>query len=77
MKIRKNFFNGKEQKVYIYENKKEEYIVVALPECNWSISFSYDEELVEEKMQKTLLKVMDKDSAIEVSKKIEQWTREM
>ncbi|WP_019155824.1 YueH family protein [Robertmurraya massiliosenegalensis] len=77
MKIRKDFSNGQEQKVFIYENKKEEYILVAIPDINWSASFAYDEDLIEDKLDKTLLKVVDKESASRISKKIYQWTREM
>ncbi|GIN60923.1 hypothetical protein J27TS8_09160 [Robertmurraya siralis] len=77
MKIRKNYVNGEAQKVYIYENKKEEYILVAIPEINWSISFTYDEDLVEEKIHSTLLQTVDVERANEISKKITQWTREM
>lgn len=77
MKIRKNFFDGKEQKVFIYENKKEEYILVAIPEINWSISFTYSEGQVEEKIYETLLKNVDEESAFGLSKKLHQWTREM
>ncbi|MGG0716895.1 YueH family protein [Robertmurraya massiliosenegalensis] len=77
MKIRKNFSSGQEQKVFIYENKKEEYILVAIPDINWSTSFTYEENLIEDKMYKTLLKIVDEESASGISKKIYQWTREM
>ncbi len=46
MKIRKTpVMDGQAPaNVYIYENRKEEYIVIAIPALEWSFSFAYEEE---------------------------------
>ncbi|BDG42509.1 YueH family protein [Saccharococcus caldoxylosilyticus] len=46
MKIRKAIISDEQTpaKVYIYENKKEEYMVVAIPDLEWSFFLRYEEE---------------------------------
>lgn len=77
MKIRKNIFEGKEQKVFIYENKKEELILVAIPDINWSIAFTYFEDEVEEKIQQSLEGKVNDEEEQALARRIYQWTREM
>lgn len=77
MKIRKNILNGEEQKVFIHENKKDENILVAVPDLHWSISFTYSEDLVKEKITHSLRDKLDEENAENLSNRIYQWTREM
>lgn len=69
--------NGLEQKIFIHENKKEEYILVAIPDLNWSTVFTYGEDLVERKMIDTLKDKLDDETAEGLGRRIYQWTREM
>ncbi|TDL35247.1 hypothetical protein E2R51_05875 [Jeotgalibacillus sp. S-D1] len=79
MKIRKIISSGKERKIFIHENKKEEMILVAIPSLHWSIEFSYDE--LGEKMVQTITSSLsgqtDSSTAAELANRISQWTREM
>ncbi|MGM0753533.1 MAG: YueH family protein [Bacillota bacterium] len=77
MKIRKNFLEGLEQKVYIYENKKEEFILIAVPDIQWSYSFTYEEEDIQTKLFHSLQERVSEETASTLSSRIVQWTREM
>ncbi|WP_064092316.1 YueH family protein [Rossellomorea aquimaris] len=77
MKIRKNFLEALEQKVYIYENKKEEFILIAVPDMEWSYSFTYEEDDIQSKLRKSLNERISEDKAESLSSRIMQWTREM
>jgi hypothetical protein len=77
VKVRKVFFNSEEKKVFIHENKKEEYIMVAIPELHWSIDFTYDEENVQGKIYATLIGNIPEQEAEALGARIYQWTREM
>lgn len=80
MKIRKTIVAGKEVKVYIYENKKEESFVVSYPAEEWSFAFTYDDAgpVFVEKMADSLFRSgLEKESSDEMAQRIYQWTREM
>jgi YueH-like protein len=77
LKIRKNFLEGLEQKVYIYENKKDEFILIAVPDIRWSYSFTYDEDNIQTKLLESLQERVSKGAAETLSSRIVQWTREM
>jgi hypothetical protein len=77
MKIRKNFMEGLEQKVYIHENKKEELILVAIPDIEWCYSFTYDVEDIHSKLRRSLKERVTEEKAELISGRILQWTREM
>ncbi|AKP46624.1 MULTISPECIES: YueH family protein [Bacillus] len=79
MKIRKTEINGNETNIFIYENKKEDYFVVSIPEIEWSIFFTYEEEKepLLRKMSDSLSKALSENESDEVAKRIYQWTREM
>ncbi len=77
MKIRKSISETGEQKVYIYENKKEEFFIVSLPDIEWSISFLYEDINIREKLLQSLVKKMDQNEAEILSSRILQWTNEM
>lgn len=78
MKIRRSLAGGIERKVFIYENKKEEYFMVAVPDITWSIDFSYDLENLPEELERALeTTVITSDEAAELASRIYNWTREM
>ncbi|MFI8686532.1 YueH family protein [Rossellomorea sp. NPDC077527] len=77
MKIRKNFLEGLEQKVYIYENKKEEFFVIAVPDIEWSYSFRYEEDSIQSKLVHSLKERVYEEAAVSLSSRIIQWTTEM
>ncbi|WRP08191.1 YueH family protein [Rossellomorea aquimaris] len=77
MKIRKNFLEGLEQKVYIYENKKDEFILIAVPDIRWSYSFTYEEDNIQTKLQESLQGRVPREAAETLSSRIVQWTSEM
>ncbi|WP_044893976.1 YueH family protein [Bacillus alveayuensis] len=81
MKIRKaNILDEKTlTKIYIYENKKEEYTVVAVPDIEWSLLISYEEgtEELEKRLLLSLGKMLPNDKAEQLSRKILYWIREM
>ncbi|QQZ08156.1 YueH family protein [Heyndrickxia vini] len=79
MKIRKTILNDKEMNLFIYENKKDEYFVVAIPVIEWSTTYTYDDfgDMLLGKLINSLsLKLADED-AIALAHRINQWTREM
>jgi hypothetical protein len=79
MKIRKTEINGNEVNIFIYENKKEDYFVVSIPDVEWSIFFTYEEEKepLLSKMNHSLSTSLPANEAEVVAKQIYQWTREM
>ncbi|TMU88017.1 hypothetical protein FGG79_07885 [Bacillus sp. BHET2] len=77
MKIRKNLLDGLEQKVYIYENKKEEFILIAIPTIEWSFSLTYEEDNIQMKLFDSLKGRVSEEAANTLSLRIVQWTCEM
>ncbi|MED5076685.1 YueH family protein [Geobacillus stearothermophilus] len=81
MKIRKTpIMDGQAPvNVYIYENRKEEYIVLAIPTLEWSFSFSYGEEAgsVTERLEASLKKRLDHERAALLAVRLLGWAREM
>jgi hypothetical protein len=81
MKIRKaSLLNEKElSNVYIYENKKEEYFVIAAPDLEWSIRIDYEEEseALRNRLAASLEKKLSPELSEELVSKILFWTREM
>ncbi|EIJ81734.1 hypothetical protein PB1_02305 [Bacillus methanolicus PB1] len=78
MKIRKTIVYQKDTKVFVYENRKEEYIVVAIPEIEWSCLISYSEtrEEIVKRLKESLSKTLH-ENAEELVERIYAWTREM
>jgi len=79
MKIRKTNIQGKQTPVFIHENKKEEYTVVAIPEIHWSMFISYEEE--KEEMIHRILETLPNKPLDEekrsLAERIFLWVREM
>lgn len=78
MKIRKTTVEGNLANVYIYENKKEEYTVVAVPSIHWSILIPYVEgrEEIMKKIKETI-SIKDVEVLDDLAEKIYFWVREM
>jgi hypothetical protein len=82
MKIRKaNVQNGNDliTNVYIYENKKQEFSMVAIPELEWSTMIQYEEEreLLKARLVDSLSKRVVEDLSAELANKIIHWVGEM
>jgi hypothetical protein len=79
MKIRKALLLEKETNIYLYENKKEEYTLVAIPNIEWSTRIPYEEEtsLLKERLRQSLEKQADQSDVLNLTLKILQWVREM
>ena len=79
MKIRTSTGTTNTHKVFIHENKKEETVLVAIPSLSWSTYFSYDEygDKHVEEMVSSLSDRTEKNEAVELAQRINQWTREM
>lgn len=65
--------------VYIYENKKEEYSLIAIPEIEWSTTISYEENRDElySRLITSLAKNTEQETAKELASKVQQWVSEM
>ncbi|MBW7651016.1 YueH family protein [Anoxybacillus sp. ST4] len=80
MKIRKATIDERssQQNVYIYENKKEQYIVVAIPYLEWSVQVTYaDLANIESRLQQSLANVLEEQYISPLAMKLAQWMREM
>jgi YueH-like protein len=81
MKIRKAvlFDERTPINVYIYENKKGEYIVVAIPDLEWSFLIRYEEETetLKERLVSSLTKAVPKEHVEMLVNKLLYWVHEM
>jgi hypothetical protein len=68
---------GLEQKVYIHENKKEELILIAIPDIEWSYLFTYEDDDIQKDLIQSLKRAVSDEKAELISSRILQWTREM
>lgn len=81
MKIRKAVISDEQTptKVYIYENKKEEYMVVAIPDLEWSFFIPYEEEpeTLRERLTLSLKRVVAQEQTEMLVNKLLYWVHEM
>ncbi|MBS4172288.1 YueH family protein [Bacillus sp. FJAT-49736] len=79
MKIRKTAIVNQQDNIFIYENKKDDYFVVAVPSIEWSTYFTYDDErhMLLSRWENSLKEKINEVQAKELSLKIFGWTREM
>ncbi|MDQ0229766.1 YueH family protein [Metabacillus malikii] len=82
MKIRKaNVQSGNDliTNVYIYENKKQEFSLIAIPDIEWSTIVAYEEEReeVRNRLTASLIKTVEPDVAEELVAKLIFWVGEM
>jgi len=81
MKIRKaNILDERTvSNVYIYENKKEEYTLIAIPDIEWSLLVHYEEETeaLKTRLCHSLSKLIASEYIEPIANKILHWVREM
>ncbi|MDX8366845.1 MULTISPECIES: YueH family protein [Bacillaceae] len=79
MKIRKAIINNQQEKIYLYENKKEEYTIIAIPIIEWSFKVDYeqDAETLKSILYSSLKSHTNADTSQDLTNKISQWVREM
>jgi hypothetical protein len=79
MKIRKTTINEQLTNIFIYENKKEELFVVAIPIIEWSTTFTYDDagDTLVEALTSSLAKRVGTEEAGALAMRVYQWTREI
>jgi hypothetical protein len=82
MKIRKANVRHEDiliENVYVYEDKKQQQTLIAVPQLEWSTMMSYDEEIqvFKNRVQASLEKIVTKETAEELTNKINYWVREM
>lgn len=79
VKIRQSHSENVNCKVYIYENKKEEYLVISIPDLFWSIHVDYElygDSLIEY-LYIHLFNILDEEDANELAIRISHWTSEL
>ncbi|KUP07585.1 hypothetical protein Q75_04960 [Bacillus coahuilensis p1.1.43] len=80
MKTRKSVVDGHELKIFLHENKKEELVLIAIPELEWSYALTYEEIsndfalLTESRMKE---RGIDSHEAAGFALRLLQWIREM
>ncbi|MBM7605430.1 hypothetical protein JOC75_003453 [Metabacillus crassostreae] len=82
MKIRKANVHSENElitNVYIYENKQQEYSLIAIPQLEWSTIIAYEEDrsVLKDRLSNSLLKRVTKSPAEELMNKIVHWVGEM
>ncbi|MBI5975255.1 YueH family protein [Staphylococcus canis] len=78
MKIRESHSEQYSAKVFIYQNKKEDYFVVSIPDLLWSIQIDgelYGEALTEH-LFIHLFNVLEEDEAQVLALRITNWIQE-
>ncbi|MBM7703955.1 YueH family protein [Metabacillus iocasae] len=82
MKIRKANVRHEDmliEQVFVHENKKEEYTLIAIPSIEWSTIIAYEEEMntCKARLRASLLERVNEEVAEELTNKINFWVREM
>lgn len=79
LKIRESHSEDYSAKVYIYQNKKEDYFIVSIPDLNWSILIDYTlyGESLTEHLFMHLFNVIDEDEAQRLALRITHWLQEV
>ncbi|WP_110114444.1 YueH family protein [Bacillus sp. CGMCC 1.16541] len=82
MKIRKANIRLEDkwiEQVFVHENKKEEYTLIAIPDIEWATVISYEEDMdtCKDRLVSSLSKRVSEETAIELTNKINFWVREM
>lgn len=82
MKIRKANVRHEEvliENVYVYEDKKQQQTLIAVPQLEWSVMMSYEEDIqsFKQRVQSSLEKKVTAEAAEELTNKINYWVREM
>ncbi|HWO96452.1 MAG TPA: YueH family protein [Bacillus sp. (in: firmicutes)] len=82
MKIRKANIRHEEvliENVYVYEDKKQQQTLIAVPQLEWSVMMSYEEDIqsFKQRIQASLEQKVSAEVAEELTEKINYWVREM
>lgn len=82
MKIRKANVRDEEtliENVYVYEDKKQQQTLIAVPQLEWSVMMSYEEDIqsFKQRIQSSLEQKVSAETAEELTEKINYWVREM
>lgn len=82
MKIRKANVRYEDQlieNVYVYEDKKQQQTLIAVPQLEWSTMMSYEEDIqsFKDRVQTSLEKIISTEAAEELTNKMNYWVREM
>ncbi|MFC3886217.1 YueH family protein [Bacillus songklensis] len=67
------------ENVYVYEDKKQQQTLIAVPQLEWSTMMSYEEEIqaFKSRVQESLEKIVSPETAEELTNKMNYWVREM
>ncbi|QLK85663.1 YueH family protein [Staphylococcus sp. 17KM0847] len=78
MKIRESHSEQYSAKVFIYDNKKEDFFVVAVPDLYWSIQINDDlyGDALTDHLAIHLFNVLDEEEAQILALRITQWVQE-
>ncbi|MDQ0242821.1 hypothetical protein J2S09_000357 [Bacillus fengqiuensis] len=82
MKIRKANVRHEEvliENVYVYEDKKQQQTLIAVPQLEWSVIMSYEEDIqsFKQRIQSSLEQKVSAEVAEQLTEKINYWVREM
>lgn len=82
MKIRKANVRDEElliENVYVYEDKKQQQTLIAVPQLEWSVMMSYEEDIqsFKQRIKDSLEQKVSAETAEELTEKINYWVREM
>lgn len=82
MKIRKANVRHEElliENVYVYEDKKQQQTLIAVPQLEWSVMMSYEEDIqsFKQRIKDSLEQKVAAEVAEELTEKINYWVREM
>lgn len=79
LKIRESHSENYSAKVFIYQNKKEDYFIVSIPDLYWSIAIDntlYGESLTEH-LYMHLFNVVEENEAELLALRITHWLQEV
>ncbi|EKU48114.1 YueH family protein [Staphylococcus massiliensis] len=79
MKIRQSTSENYSARVFIYENKKEGFFVVSIPDLYWSLQINEDlyGEALTEHLVMHLFNVVDEEEAEVLALRITHWLQEV
>ncbi len=82
MKIRKANVRHEEvliENVYVYEDKKQQQTLIAVPQLEWSVIMSYEEDIqsFKQRIKDSLEQKVSAEVAEQLTEKINYWVREM
>ncbi|SCS52391.1 YueH family protein [Staphylococcus caeli] len=75
MKIRTLNYQGIKGKVYIYEQRDDQLLLIAIPDMNWSVEISEmsNQEDIHESLVIHLFTLLDESTAEQIAEDIVKW----